>query len=520
MTGLTIYLGFMLGTLAVMGICFSLKKNNNSNSVAISPVFYFALLWWLAYPFHAYLIYQGWVDTQQQVVVTSEDIIIALWLSFLSMGVVYWGAVVGLRKKPTPASNASNACNDYSIERVTIVELILILMAFYFLARTVFDAGEFIPFVGNDQNESRVGNGPFYLLSELFIYGLIASTPLIFASTRLNPRKLLFLGVFGVGIILAVYMGIVLNSRRLIVFPLFALVLAWLYLSGMKYRRFAALVIIGTILSAPLLQAVRYSFTPTEVPEQALETESIVKDRLQYNPEASIEDYANYCRYIYAHPSPQLQILVTDSDGLERRLPQAAASVAEYLCEPGSTRYAAYSFIQNIASSFGGIDHLATFIHKSSLIEKIFGVDKGAAWSYNLLLAAIPRSIWEEKPLHYGSVAIQKWLYPHMYENSDITMTLPPYFIVDFMFGFGFISLLGLSYGLGRMLAWSHLVVASALSSQNKLRFIFALFVMAYMFNLVRAGTGIIQPLLPMFVVIMLMYGIRPFRQFAREFKE
>ncbi|WP_331864933.1 hypothetical protein [Thiomicrospira sp.] len=507
-----IHLGLILATLAVMGIYISLKKYDNFNSIAISPVFYFALLWWLAFPLHAYLIYQGWVDTQQQVVVTSADIIIALWLSLLSMGVVYWGAVAGLRKN---VRHVNNACNAGSIERVLIVELMLIILAFYFLARTVFDSGEFIPFVGNDQNENRVGNGPFYLLSELFIYGLIASTPLIFASTRLNPRRLLFLGVIAVGIMLAVYMGIVLNSRRFIVFPLFVLVLAWLYLSGMKYRKLAALVIIGTILSAPFLQALRYSLTPTEAPEQALENESFVDDQLQYKP----EDYANYCRYIYNHPSPQLQVLVTDRDGLERRLPHAAASVAGYLCEPGSTRYASYSFIQNIASSFGGIDHLATFIHKSTLIEKIIGVDQGTAWSYNLLLATIPRSIWEEKPLHYGSVAIQKWLYPHMYENSDITMTLPPYFIVDFMFGFGFLSLLVLSYGLGRILAWSHLVLASALLSQNMLRFIFALFVMAYMFNLVRAGTGIIQPFLPILVVIMLMYGIRPFRDFAREFK-
>ena len=185
--------------------------------------------------------------------------------------------------------------------------------------------------------------------------------------------------------------------------------------------------------------------------------------------------------------------------------------VATKLCD--ESNYGFFMPVQNIASSYGLVDHLATFLSKATLSEMIFGVDHGIAWSYNMVLSMVPRVIWADKPLHYGSVAIQKWLYPEMYEANPVTMTLPPSLFVDFLYGFGFLSLLILCFGLGRFFSLVHVWLLSGLQPGNYIRFIVGLNLMAHMFNLVRGGTGFVQVLIPMVIVMFLMYGTVGFRE-------
>ena len=183
------------------------------------------------------------------------------------------------------------------------------------------------------------------------------------------------------------------------------------------------------------------------------------------------------------------------------------ARIAAKICD--TENYAGYYFIQTIASSYGLSDHLAQFFHKATVKEIISGVDHGLAWIYNMGLAFVPRAIWQSKPLHYGSVAEQKWLYPDMYGDKTVTTTLPPSFIVDFMFGFGLLSLFPLCFVLGRFLNWVHLQLIFGLKGGRRLNFAFALFVMAYLFNMVRGGTSFLQLIIYMAVILVLMYGFR-----------
>lgn len=88
-----------------------------------------------------------------------------------------------------------------------------------------------------------------------------------------------------------------------------------------------------------------------------------------------------------------------------------------------------------------------------------------------------------------------------------VTMTLPPSFIVDFLYGFGFPSLLVLCFALGRFLGMSHVWLVSGLQNREYTRFIIGLFVMSCMFNIVRGGTGFVQSMMIMLFISLLMYG-------------
>jgi hypothetical protein len=487
-------------SLSVLLIIFNdLKRNSSVCDAVLSPMFYFALLWFLAFPLHAWMLYEGWVDTQQHALLTQRSLKTAVWLSLAILLVVYYG-VRSARPSQIEQPTIPNAVG-MKLGRILLILSLMIALALYFLMQSVFDKSNFTPFIGNAQNEFRVGRGPLFLLSELFIYGLIAAIPALLASSRRCSLWLLFLLVFATGIVLTLFMGIALNSRRIIVAPLFALALAWLYTS-VDIRRFRgalmALLLAGTVLLAPYFQILRYAGTPPTLSEKRID---------------QVKNIPSYVRLIGGVPTPQKFVVILEANGIERNISGLSARIAMELSDP--CNYKAYAFLQNIFSSYGLVDHLATFLDKASSSELLFGVDHGISWSYNMALALVPRAIWKEKPLHYGSVAMQKWLYPDMFKNSAVTMTLPPSFIVDFIYGFGGLSLLALSFGLGRLLAWSHSCLLNGLQPSNQVRFVIGLFLISYMFNIFRCGTGFVQALIPLLVVIVLFYGIKPLQIFA-----
>ncbi len=498
---MTLFLVFSVGF--ITWILYDLEKKNSLGDTILSPIFYFSCLWFLAFPLHAWLLYQGWVDTQQHVVLTEKALANAVWVSLLSLLVVYAGVRTGRSFQSEPSFEFRQP--NLKQGRVSLVIVVLILLAVIFLKQTVFEHGTFKPFIGNEQNESRVGSGPLFVLSELFNYGLIAATPVLLTS---GQRRVLLL-IFVVGVVLAFYMGIVLTSRRVIVLPLFVLTLAWLYIYR-KHPRvrvvLGAALLASTVFSVPALQYMRYIATP-----QVRMEKSIVDDSTpQIQMERSIADY---CRWIDRTPTTQKAVTILDAKGAERTISGISASVATRLCDKSS--FIIYTSTQNIASSYGLFDHLATFLNKATPLELIVGVDHGIAWSYNVALALVPRAIWQDKPMHYGSVAIQKWLYPGMYDVNLVTTTLPPSFAVDFLYGFGLPSLLILCFALGRLLALAHVWLLSGPQPGNNIRFVVGLCLMAYMFNIVRSGTGIVQALIPMLAILLLIYGRDGLREFV-----
>ena len=333
----------------------------------------------------------------------------------------------------------------------------------------------------------------------------------------------IFLLIFLVGVLFASYIGIILTSRRVIVLPLFALALAWLISRRKVNVLLAFILILASVFATPSLQFLRYILTPVSEPSPQLKIDPsllpsdpslLPSDPSLLPSEPSslpLPPIASYCRYSGSQPTLQRAVLILDAENKERHFSEASASVAQWLCSERG--YPTAFFIQNIASSYGLVDHLSAYLGRVTPMEFFFGVDYGVSWGYNVLLALIPRAIWADKPLHYGSVAIQKWLYPHMYDEKKATMTLPPSFIVDFIYGFGILSLLILCFGVGRFLAWAHVGLRQGLQPYNDTRFVLSLFLMAYMFNLVRGGTGFVQPFVLMLSVVALMHGIKSLRE-------
>lgn len=480
--------------LLVITIFFSLRQRYSLGETMLSPLFYFAVLWWLAFPLHAYLLDAAWVDTQQPVAVSQRDLAAAVWLSVACMLLVWRGAATGSERL---RSDVSQMQRQEKIGWMSFMMALLISLALIFLCQIVIQFGSLSPFVGNQQNLSRVGSGPLFMLSELFIFGLIAIIPAIVQPHARWSSRLPLLVLFVLGLILAVFMGIALTSRRIMVLPLFALALAWLFMQARVSRTLSTMLLLVTFLAVPSLQQFRYMFAPA-VFDVTASVDSEASDQV------SAKTTAAYCRFFNDRPIPQRAVVILDDFGKERSPAEFQRNVAASFCDG---QYKAWFSLQTLATSYGLVDHLATFLDKATPMEIIAGVDQGRAWLFNAGLALIPRAIWTDKPMHYGSVAEQKWLYPGMYANDQVTTALPPSFILDFMFGFGVLSLVALCYGLGRLLHWTHRVLLEEKQVHNHARFAFGLFIMSYMFNIVRGGTGFLQLVLYMAVILVLMYG-------------
>jgi hypothetical protein len=158
-------------------------------------------------------------------------------------------------------------------------------------------------------------------------------------------------------------------------------------------------------------------------------------------------------------------------------------------------------YLTIIGSTFEGIEHLANFLNKINIAELLLGVDQGIAWAWNSGLAFIPRIFWESKPLIYGSVAQQYFLYPEMYTSGAGQTTLPSGIIVDSMYGFGVFSMLILSYFYAKLFSIMDKVLFLSKKNYGYLLLVSSI-IYINMFNLVRGGSGIIS-----FVVMIIIFA-------------
>ncbi|MEW6070484.1 MAG: hypothetical protein AB1485_07705, partial [Candidatus Thermoplasmatota archaeon] len=407
---------------------FSCQKIGLPKSI-LSHFWFFTIVWYVSFPIRAVLISFDLIDLQVERLWSWDEVAYSVVLSFIFWFFTYLGYLSMHEKGNSKISLPVNNDNAASAFRGQIIVSITIVMAIYFLYSTVLQGGEFRAFIGNEQNEMRVGKGGFFLLSELFILSSIAYLGRVMYIRRKTVlsgvETFLYIGVF----FLSVLMSVAINSRRIMATLMLAAVVIYT-VRGRRRWLLPALAIVATFLLSPVMQVIRY-------------------------------------------------INVTG-------LINGDVSIIEAFSTLKNHRL----FLTIFSSSFEGADHLAVFMEKAGWLQLFTGVDGGVSWLYNAVLALIPRTLWLNKPEIYGNVAQQYLLYPEMYASGAATTTLPPSFIVDFSFGFGVLFGFFLCVLLGRVLALMSTIIWDGTSNASAKAI--ALFVFINIFNIVRGGTGFI----------------------------
>lgn len=410
----------------------------------LSHFWFFTLLWYISFPLRCLLIGYDLIALQVEREWDAVPLVTGSLLSLLFWGTVYLGH---LTARVRPAGGADGEpLRLPPVWRSAGVVALSVSLALLFVFNTVISGGQYQAFTGNEQNEARVGSGGFFLLAELFVLAAVAYLGRVMQARR---RFLLSAGewaLYSLVFLLSVFMTVAINSRRVMAALMLALVVAY----GVQSRRRWLLplaAVLGSVLMSPVLQIIRY-------------------------------------------------LSVTTLLSGESTLGTAFSALTE-----------SRVVLTTLSSSFEGIDHLALFVQRAGWSGVLFGIDGGAAWLYNVALAMVPRGVWPGKPLIYGSLAEQHFLYPEMFAASAATTTLPVSFVVDFSYGFGIFGGLILSLLLGRLFA----VLSSDLwnPAAGAARRALALFVFVNVFNVVRAGTGFLQAVLVFVLVSGLVLGFR-----------
>jgi hypothetical protein len=131
------------------------------------------------------------------------------------------------------------------------------------------------------------------------------------------------------------------------------------------------------------------------------------------------------------------------------------------------------------------------------------GIDQGKSWAYNTFLGLVPRAVWPDKPIAYGSVKQQEYIYPEWFESGHSKgAIIPVSFAVDFLFGFGVAGAVVLSLLAGAALG----VLQRRLWDQSAEAVVVALSLYSYvfLFNFVRGGTGIAQGVVMLLIVFLI----------------
>lgn len=405
----------------------------------ISHFWYFTLIWWMAFPFRAFLIEQDMTALQSgaDVALIKGKLDLALLVALL-FWVITYGGYWSVRAKNTQVSRAQRS--EPSRGRGLAVIFVTLLLAGYFLVQTMQGAGGHLPFEAQSQNQARIGAGPFFLLAELFLWAAIAYLGRVLAtgSKLMSLSEIcMYVAVF----LLAVFMSMALQSRRILAAMVFSLIVVYSLRENAR-PWLPALAILGSIVLAPVLQVFRH-----------------------------------------------LEFFWQEGRAMNYLLNVKA-------------------MLFQLSSSYEGADHLAAFLAKAGWKGVLFGIDRGVAWVYNAGLSLVPRAIWAEKPLLYGNVAEQEYLYPWMFAKGPAGANMPVSFVVDFLYGFGISLGLLLTFFLGRFLCllaqdlWDR-----EMSSAHACAI--ALFVFVFMFNVVRGGTGFIQSLVLFLMIAGCVLGFR-----------
>jgi len=367
-----------------------------------------------------------------------------LFYSMLVAFLFWFISYAGYMSVNVVSSTSGKVLVDREIKRSQWVLTVLVFLSWVFIMNNLFINGEFTPFVGNEQNEARTGSGPMFLFAELYIYAFVVYLGVSLSQNQWKKRlRSTHYILIAMVFITSTLLMVGLASRRILAQLLLAMVVVYLVKKG-KGSGLAILAVLATIFLAPFFQILRY------INLDAIRTGDL--------------DLWNLFEMI----SPRL-------------------------------------FLTNVSSSFEGIDHLGAFVEKANWIDIIIGVDAGAAWVFNAFLGLVPRVIWTDKPEIYGSVAEQFFLYPWMYVDGAATTTLPVSYITDFIFGFGILFGLVMAFFLGRLLKVLHMYLWQR--QQRPVLFGMSLFLFLNVFNVLRAGTGMLQGMLTFLIIACFIFG-------------
>lgn len=506
----------------------------------LNPVVYLAGIWFVSYPLRSVLIHHRLVDTQAIGFWSERNLALSVVVAAAVLGAIWLGARSATsgsgsyidERERSPASPGPS-------RRLLGVSATTAFVSLVSVMQLSIEDGRFQLFQQNAMLELRPGSGPVFLLAEIATYGAVALLGGLVAAGRVVRRRAVA-AALALHVIVATVVMIGLSTRR----PIGALLVGGAIVAIVRFRRLrsgilAAIVLAASVGGAPALDALRYSCIPcifgmeTETraaiwgtTESALNAIHLqLRDVLQENAgsaELSAEDRR---RVLGLRRRWESDSQLADSGGTMGGGSQgfARSALRKVAAEPSpGQREAVDLFAQAdpmsrdlqawrvpltlLSSTFEGADHVGTFLQRASPAEFVLGVDQGRAWVYNAAASLIPRQIWKDKPLVYGSVAEQRYLYPYMFEATATPTTLPPGFVVDFMFGFGFFVALLLAYGLGRLLAvlWRRLWCQRSVPATT-----LSLFTLMYTFNLVRSGTAFVQSAMILLFVVALAAGVR-----------
>ena len=399
----------------------------------VKPIWLFSLYYLLSYPVKYIIIKEGYpiqAPTTPDMYLMDYALIISFlfWIFTSSLYFIYTQKSKSLKKRELNLSNLNNFPQNNKIFNSMVLIMILISAQYYYtmLSSNSFQLINY--YVGNEQNEARVGAGLQFMASGLYIIGYAMY---LFAK---EPKKGAIFYIFTISVlIIAFFASILLTTRR----PLFLIIYMWLiffYISKKNNSALFALAIfpIISILLAPIAQIFRYSFS-----------EFIGLGKL------SIE--------------------------------------FEYV-------------IVSIGSTFEGIEYLTRYLEVVNTKQFLLGVDQGIVYAFNTLFSLIPRSVWLSKPETHGTVEIQNFLYGTGFAST----TLPSGIVVDALYGFGMIGFILYA----ALTAYILKIIERILFTRNTVHFSMKLalsvYAYVYMFNILRSGTGVIQSIIVLSVIIII----------------
>lgn len=525
----------LLSTAAALAVLRFTWRTAGPSRGSMSHLTYVALLFAVSYPLRAALISSGAVSTQVIGQWSDRTLAVGLLIATAFLLTILWGAASVRRRVDFPADGAE--ADDHATgpsQRVLWWSAISAIVSLTASLALSVEGGAFQVFQQNSMLERRVGAGVTFLLAEAATFGFVLLLASALISRQLR-RPVWVASIVALHGAVAVALGVALSTRRPVATVLFgAAVWAIARLRPLRSAPVVLLLLIGTVAGAPALDAIRYSCLPcllglqTEVqtveptasaPALA-EVEAKLAALLEQHAGVDVADAgaqrdANRLRERWeAHAA----FVFPDQSATERRKmlvdELTAATATAGSLSTGQRHLLAIVAREDeppsvsltlLSSSFEGVDHVGTLIERASPRQLLTGVDHGEAWLYNVALSLVPRQLWSGKPVVYGSVAEQRFLYPYMFEETDTPTTLPAGFVVDLSYGFGLLVGLGLAFVLGRVLyvLWVGLwqprprpgVAALSLYS-----FLFA-------FNIVRGGTAFLQSIALLLGAMLVFYG-------------
>jgi hypothetical protein len=538
---------------ALLGIVMACRRYGTASGLC-SFLTYFIFIWTICFPARAFLIHYWTIPTQAVGAWSENELALAMLCAIVSLGLIIVGfmAVPTLTSPPSPPSSGHDENDQLIRQRLLAFLTLASVVALGFALSLVWKDGTWVYWKSTGLIEQRVGAGPLFLLAELPSFGvfLLAAHFSSVRQLRLGPCSL------AVGALLissALVVSSAMATRRPIAYICLA---AFLVLAIRKQwaKPLLALAMVATLLASPILHMFRYACIPclfnqavefradkgASLESILVEVEKDLATRLEgvkSKEELTPEDYKKISRVgeRWASIRSTLGMKTSQEDvsslreSLEKPLSPPQKDAADFLAkvledssknprtleQPKGLRDIFMDLgLVGMSSSFEGVDHVATFLQRATAWELTLGVDQGESWAYNAILSLIPRRIWPAKPLIYGSVAQQKFLYPYMFNIDRPQTTLPVSYVVDFLFGFGIVSFALLSVLLGRLLALTQEWTFS-LGNGILLRLI-GIYIFMNMFNVIRGGTGVAQGMIMMLVIALPVIGFQSYISLAQ----